>query len=225
MIIVMDVHQVIGERELDFEDTYRDVYLPEVGSAGDARLLWFGWSPHGGGEGYEAVTLTAYRDIEAWDGYSERLRYGDLAERATDVDAMRYTLHTSVHVPADWSPLASLDLAGVPTAVQEHDPVLMRLDSIEPNGSLDDLQAALAKAAADHDGRLLELVGSWSSCFGDAAGDAVHVLYRVADRNELAAALGHQDASSTWPGSLASAIDRPATRTRLLRMVRWSPLA
>jgi hypothetical protein len=226
VIIVMDIHQVIGERELDFEDTYRDVYVPAVSSTNDARLLLFGWLPHGGGEGYEAVTLTGVRGINAWDEFSERLRYGDLAEWATAVDAMRYGLDTTLHDVAEWSPLAELDLDLVPaTAREERVPVLLRLDSIAPTGTLAELDDALGTAAANSDASLLELVGGWSSCFGDMAGDAVHVLYRVVDREALSKALEDQDSNAAWRGSLAASIGQAAERTRLLRAARWSPLA
>jgi hypothetical protein len=226
VIIVMDIHQVIGERELDFEDTYRDVYMPAVAATNDARLLLFGWLPHGGGEGYEAVTLTGVRGIDAWDAFSERLRYGDLAEWATAVDAMRYGLDTTLHDVAKWSPLAELDLDLVPaTAREERAPVLLRLDSIVPDGALAELDDALGKAAANSGPSLLELVGGWSSCFGDMAGDALHVLYRVVDREALAKALEDQDSNAAWRGSLAASIGQAAERTRLLRAARWSPLA
>jgi hypothetical protein len=57
------------------------------------------------------------------------------------------------------------------------------------------------------------------------AGDAVHVLYRVHDRGKLADALDSQDANATWPGSLAAAAGMSASRTRLVRTARWSPLS
>ena len=114
MIIALDIHQVIGRRELDFEDSYRDDYVGAVATDPHARLLWFGWLPHGAGQGYEAVTVTGFDDIEAWDRLVERTRYGDLAEWATEIDAMRYHSVTTVSVTAPWSPLDSLKLADVP---------------------------------------------------------------------------------------------------------------
>ena len=41
MLFVHDVHAVMGERELDFEDSVRAEYAPAVGADDDSRLLWY----------------------------------------------------------------------------------------------------------------------------------------------------------------------------------------
>jgi hypothetical protein len=225
VIIVQDIHQVIGERELDFEDAHRDVFVTEVAASG-GRVLWFGWLPHGGGEGYEAVSITAFADLPTWDTWSERLRYGDLAEWATGVDAMRYTLVTSLHTVADWSWLSSLSLESVPATVEDgHSPVLFRLDSIETSSGIASTVSALHSASTAASTELLEPVACWSSLFGDVAGQSVHMLYRVGSRERLADALDDQDAQHVWLGSIVAAAGLTALRTRLLRTVRWSPLS
>jgi hypothetical protein len=80
MLIVQDIHQVIGRRELDFESLYRSNIEPSLKSDSGMSLPFFAWCPHGSGEGYEAVTLTALADGEALDRYQERIRFGDLGE-------------------------------------------------------------------------------------------------------------------------------------------------
>src|SRR6476659_3932329 len=156
VIISLDIHQVIGEQELAFEDTYRDVYVAALGENPDARLLWFGWLPHGAGQGYEAVTITAATDIAAWERLVERSRYGDLGEWATTVDAMRYSLDSSIHVTSPWSPLERLALSDVPTTIDDREPTVLRLDTFAP---IDLAQASdqLGRAHASADESLLAL--------------------------------------------------------------------
>jgi len=93
MILVQDIHQVIARREVDFETAYRET-APRL-NTDDASFLWFAWAPHGGGEGYEAVTLASFGDPDALARHQERMRYGDLGEWWASVEAMRYTLHSS----------------------------------------------------------------------------------------------------------------------------------
>ena len=58
MLFVHDVHAVMGERELEFEDALRDAYAATVADD-DTRLLWYFNSTHGAGEAYKVVTITA----------------------------------------------------------------------------------------------------------------------------------------------------------------------
>ena len=91
MLFVHDVHAVMGERELEFEDSVRGEYAPLVATDDDSRLLWYLNSTHGAGEAYKVVTLTAVRDGAAWERLVERLRRGDLSAWNSRAEAMRYT--------------------------------------------------------------------------------------------------------------------------------------
>ena len=224
MIIIQEVHQVIGKQELLFEDSYRDVYLPKVGEDPATRLLLFGWAPHGAGQGYEAVTITAAADFAAWDRHVERTRYGDLGEWATSVDAMRYELTVSLSVTEPWSPLAGKNLNDITSSAVDRDPVVFRLDTIAP---VDPTAASkkLEGASAGADTSLLQLAGVWSSALGELDGGALSALYHVASLERLHDVLDAQDPQLVWPGSLihAAQLDDAPMRTRLLRTARWSP--
>jgi hypothetical protein len=119
MILVQDIHQVIARREVDFETAYRKT-LPSL-NTDEASFLWFAWAPHGGGEGYEAVTLSSFADANALERHQERMRYGDLGEWWASVEAMRYTLHSSTHVLESDAPTVSEG---------DREPALYRLDQL-----------------------------------------------------------------------------------------------
>jgi hypothetical protein len=225
VIIALDIHQVIGRRELDFEDSYRDNYLGAVADDQHARLLWFGWLPHGAGQGYEAITVTGFDDIEAWDRLVERTRYGDLADWASEIDAMRYHSEGTLHVTAPWSPLDSLKLADVPVEIGDREPTTLRLDTFVPTGGAA-ADEKLRAAFGESDSSLIALEGCWRDAFGDLGRGDISLLYRVRDEARLREALDEQQPGARWPGSLVAAtgLDDLPSRTRLVRTARWSPL-
>ena len=225
MIIIQEIHQVIGVQELPFEDSYRDTYLPAVATDPDTRLLWFGWAPHGGGQGYEAATITAARDLGAWDRLVERGRYGDLAAWATSIEAMRYSMQVHVCEVENVVPVDFADLNSVPGTAGDHAPSVLRLDSLrsaDPRGVL----AALANAAASSASGMLAPAGCWASILGGLDRAPVHILYRIGSPDDLRDALGAADPLHQWSGSLtvAAGLDDEPMETRLLRTARWSPL-
>jgi hypothetical protein len=211
MILVQDVHQVIARREVDFESAYRDA-VPKLNDEA-ARFLWFAWAPHGGGEGYEAVTLSSFADVEALDHYQERLRYGDLGEWWTSVEAMRYALHSSTHF-LESKPLTV-------EAKDDHDPALYRLDQLTVSVPLAEVHEKVVTALRDrrHDG-ILDVMAWWTPLLGDLDRPSVTVLNRI--RSDEAFLEAFADPTKSWAGGVeGSFVVR--RDVRLLRTARWSP--
>ena len=134
MLFVHDVHAVMGERELEFEDSVRGEYAPLVATDDDSRLLWYLNSTHGAGEAYKVVTLTAVRDGAAWERLVERLRRGDLSAWNSRAEAMRYGLQSTLLVALPSSPLVDVELATVPTEPQNHGLAVYREDTLDGTG-------------------------------------------------------------------------------------------
>jgi hypothetical protein len=231
LLFVHDVHAVMGERELDFEDALRDEYAGAVADD-DTRLLWYFNSTHGAGEAYKVVTITAVRDGAAWERLVERLRRGDLSGWAGRAEAMRYGLTSSLLVPVPWSPLADLDLATVPVGPQEHPAALYRedaltgsgIDVIAPGGAPAAVPAAAsggAQAGADADA-VMTCVAALAPAI--APGDALRILYRIDDQERWTAAFGTDAGWHDWPGSLTPTLpDQVRGSSRTLRTTTWSP--
>lgn len=219
MLLIQDVHVVIGREELPFDDAYKNAFAPAVASDPGTRFVAFFWAPHGGGEGYEAVTLTAAADLDAVTRHQERLATGDLADIWVDLEAKQRRLHSSLHLLAEWSPLVQSDLDAF--VIGEHPTALFRLDSFTVEGPVAD---AVAEIETQHrkapDDAATTIVGCWSPFLGELDEPVVTVLSRVTSDEALRAAF----ATPTEPWVGAPALPRARRLTRLLRSVTWSPV-
>jgi hypothetical protein len=224
MLLIQDIHQVIGRSEVPFEESYRDELVPALAENGDASLVFFGWLPHGGGEGYEAVTLTAVTDVDALDRHQERLRRGDLTSWWTSVEAKRYTLTSSLQLTSDEGAAALRPSTGPAVAGAGG---LFRLDSGVAAGDAAAVAGAItAQLGPGSDADACRLVACWSPFFGALAGSTVHVLYRITDHVRLAEALEADAATHRWSGTADPAhfAGGGPQRHRLVRAAGWSPL-
>jgi hypothetical protein len=219
VLLIQDVHIVIGREELPFDDSYQNEFAPRVADDADTRFAAFFWAPHGGGEGYEAVTLTAVADVDALARHQERIATGDLADCWVDLEAKQRSLESSLHVLTDWSPLATDGLDGF--TIHEHPTALFRLDTFTVDGPVADAVAAVelqCRNASDDD--TVSIVACWSPYLGELAEPLVSVLSRVASDDALRSAFAAP--TESWSG----VPDLPGSRlTRLLRSVGWSPVA
>jgi hypothetical protein len=220
VLLIQDVHIVIGREELPFDDAYQNEFAPRVSDDPGTRFAAFFWAPHGGGEGYEAVTLTAVADVNALARHQERLATGDLADCWLELEAKQRNLESSLHVLADWSPLAAGGLDAF--TIDDHPTALFRLDAFTVDGPVSDAVAAVEsqhRSASDDD--TVSIIGCWSPFLGDLDEPVVSVLSRVASDDALRAAF----AEPTQPWSGAPALPDARRLTRLLRSVTWSPVA
>ncbi|HEX3449534.1 MAG TPA: hypothetical protein VHS97_14865 [Isosphaeraceae bacterium] len=226
MIILQQIHQVIGEREFDFEETFRDALLrPDFDSK--VKLLWFAWSSHGTGEGYEALSVIGFRDLSTWNELDERTRYGDLASWATAIDGMRYSLHSTLNRVPDWSPTIHIELSGAGPKASPHEPSQLRLDTVSFGPDVDDGSKRVCDAAAESSGDLLELIGCWIDYFGNAGSGLGHFLSRIRVSQALSDELDNEAVTARWAGSpsVLGRLPRSLIRSRFLRTVPWSPLS
>jgi hypothetical protein len=222
VLFVHDVHAVMGERELEFEDSVRTEYAPAVAADDDTRLLWYLNSTHGAGEAYKVVTITAIRDGAAWERHVERLRRGALSAWSGRADAMRYGLVSTLLVGSASSPLAELDLASVATEPQEHPLAVYREDTLAGAG-LDAVLDAADPSLGDTDDAVLTPVGTFRPAVDPSPRRVV--LYRVAEPDRWTPVFGLDAGWDDWPGSLTPTLP-PAVSgsSRMLRTSSWSPL-
>jgi hypothetical protein len=220
VLLIQDVHIVIGREELPLEDAYQNVFAPRIAQDASARFAAFFWAPHGGGEGYEAVTLTAVADADALARHQERLTTGDLADTWLELEAKHRQLFSSLHVLADWSPLAAGGLAAF--NIGDHPTALFRLDSFTVDGPIADAVGALEfQYRGAPEDTIVSIIGCWSPFLGDLEEPVVSVLSRVTSNEGLRSAFA--EPGKPWAG----APELPGARrlTRLLRSVTWSPVS
>jgi hypothetical protein len=234
MLLLHEVHEVVGARELEFEVAMRDGWMPAVADRADARLLYFLHHAHGTGASYRVVTITALRDGAAWERLSRRVLDGDLASWTRDLDGLRHEVHAKLLVPLPWSPLQEVDLGSVPTAPAEHPLTLFMEDTVWPfEGRLEDYversgthYAREMKQAAEHGPRLLTVDASFRTTLGSHRRREVILWQKVVQPEGMLRLLTHELPASyrkagTW---MVDALElRDQWQSRMLRSSSWSP--
>ena len=74
MLLLHEVHKVVGRNEEEFEAAYRDYWMPTMAKSDYARLLWYANHALGSGVSYNVVTVTAIKDGRAWEDLARRCR-------------------------------------------------------------------------------------------------------------------------------------------------------
>ena len=233
MLLLHEVHTVVGPREDEFEAQFRDGWMPMLGKTDDARLLYYLKLAHGTGRAYHHVTITGLRDGNAYESLVRRVQTGDLRAWAADVDTMRHEVAGKILVPVEWSPMRDLDFSAVPTDGREHDAALFMEDSAWPHEAMLDeyLEAARTHYAPSLEARtersLLTLLAVFQAALGAPRRREV-VLWQRVDFPERLPALftrelpAHVKGPGTWMHDALRV--RDDWESRLLRTATWSPL-
>lgn len=236
MLFLHETHQVHGHHEANFDEAYRTGWLPVLAGGDDGRLLYYLRHAHGTGPSYRVITITALADGAAWDRLARRVESGDLAAWASDLDRMRHDVEAKMLVPLPWSPLQSIDWSTVPTDASEKPLSLFMEDTVWPfEGKLDEYVERSGSHYAEEmkrDGgagpRILTVDGSFRTAFGSGRRREV-VLWQKVQRPEAMERLlcNEVPPQYTKPGTwMHDALSlRDQWQSRLLRTVRWSPLA
>lgn len=236
MLIIHEVHQVVGRHEAEFEELYRS--HPDDD---DVRLLYYLHHAHGTGPAYTVVTMTGVRDGNAWHRTSHRMRYGDMREWANAADALRHEHHAKVLTPLPFSPpdsaLTNVDFATPPRNLGSGDEqALFMEDTAWPYRGKH--EAYLDRAGtqyvdtlrdAEESGRsMLRLEAALAPVWGTSRRREVVLWQRVLRPDLLAGLLSHDvpaefRAPGTWMHDALEVRDQ--WESRLLRAAPWSPLA
>jgi hypothetical protein len=232
MLLLHEVHTLVGRAEHAFEEHVRNGWMPAVASD-DARLLYYLKLAHGTGRAYHVVTITALRDGNAYERLATRVQRRDLREWAAHADTMRHEVEGKILLPLDWSPMFDVDFASVPTDGREHEAALYMQDSAWPyeaklDAYLDAARTHYAPSLEQQTARsLLTLLGVFQAALGAARRREV-VLWQRVDHPERLPGLftmelpPHVKAPGTW---MHDALEvRDDWESRLLRSATWSPL-
>jgi hypothetical protein len=233
MLLLHEVHTVVGRHEDEFEDAFRKGWMGALGDDADARLLYYLKLAHGTGRAYHHTSITAFANGDAYERVARRIQSGDLRSWAADVDGMRHEVKGKLLLPVDWSPMGDLDLSTVPTDGREHDPALYMEDSAWPYEAK--LDTYLEKARTHYlpsleqrsERSLLTLLAVFQAALGAPRRREV-ILWQRVDFPERLPGLftrelpGHVKGPGTW---MHDALEvRDDWESRLLRSASWSPL-
>jgi hypothetical protein len=218
MIIIQDIHQVIGRNELDFENLYRQTIQPTLQKDNTMQLPFFAWCPHGAGEGFEAVTITTLTDGETLDRYQQRIRHGDLRTSWAQSETMRYNLHSTIHQLHDTTPDWQQQLTP-PTST------LYRLDTLELTVPPTTITTQLHHLIHHTTTGVLTPLCWWSPLLGDANNRTITTLSRITTKTALKATLHPTNSTTPWTPSAEQTLNHTTTKIhrRLLRTPTQNP--
>lgn len=234
MLFLRETHEVIGEREREFDAAFRDGWMPALAETAGARLLYYLRHAHGSGPSYQVVTWTALRDGIAWDELVQRVDAGSLREPARALDRLRHDVTAKLYLPLPWSPLQRVELASVPHAAVAHEPTLFMEDTVSPReGRLEDYVEAsgshYAREMREHDEKghaLLRVEAAFRTAFGSHRRREVVLWQKVVQPKGLLPLLTREvpeayQRPGSWMHDALALRDR--WESRLLRTVAWSP--
>lgn len=235
MLLLHEVHEVVGPHEDAFEAAYREGWLPALAASEDARLLHFLHHAHGTGVSYNVVTVTLLRDAVAWERLAGRVHGGDLAEWAAGVDRLRHEVTSKLLVPLPWSPIQEIAIGDVPTDAKSRDPVVYMEDTVWPyEGALERYiersGAHYAQEMSEHaraGTAILRVEASFRTAFGTGRRREIVLWQRVVQPKALSALVSREvPMRYKQPGGwMHDALElRDRWESKLLRSTSWSPL-
>lgn len=235
MLVLHEVHTVVGEDARRFERLWRDELTGRLAEQPGVRLLWYFDHAAGSGPSYNVVTLIGLADATAWERLVHQTHGGDLAPLWRRLDRLRHEAVGKVVQPVEWSPMRDLDLGAVPADGREHEQSLYMEDTGWPTAPIDEYLAFWDASyhrfleALPPDRRLLRI----EACFRTAWGSHRHpegiLLQKIGSLEALKGLLTSTERYDPdhWPGSYmhgALAL-RDQWESKLLRSARWSPLS
>jgi hypothetical protein len=232
VLFIHEVHKVVGKSASQFEEAYRDGWMPKLAEGPDARLLWYSDLAHGSGLAYRVVTVTAVADGAAWQRLAERVAGGDLQSWARQLDSLQHQCTSRVMVPLEWSP--SIGLADVPTDAAEHEPTMYMEDTMWPFpgriGDYVEAAGSVYRRSLDSDGARvgLKIALALQTLPGAGRSPEVTLMQKISSLSPLIHLLTNDiPPEVTKPGSwMHDALDlRDQWQSRLLRTAVWSPLS
>lgn len=231
MLFIHEVHTVRGRAEDAFEAAFRDVWMPTLAAADEARLLWYANHAHGSGPAYNVVTVTAVRDGPAWERLARRIQNGDLQQWMRDLDELRHDVHAKLLVPLPWSPLGDVEFDQVPVDGRQHELTLYMEDTMWPYEDkfleyIDRCGEVYSKSL-DRPNPLLTIEAAFQPALGSHLRREVALMQRIHDPEALLKLLQTEiPPEFRGPGSwMRDALElRDQWTSRLLRTSSWSPL-
>ena len=231
MLFIHEVHTVRGRAEDAFEAALRDVWMPTLAAADEARLLWYANHAHGSGPAYNVVTVTVVRDGAAWERLARRIQQGDLQHWMRELDELRHDVDAKLLVPLPWSPLQDVDFDEVPVDGRRHELTLYMEDTVWPYEDkfveyIDRCGEVYSKSL-DRPNPLLTIEAAFAPALGSHRRREVALMQRIHDPQALLTLLQTEippefRGQGTWMHDALELRDR--WTSRLLRTSSWSPL-
>lgn len=227
MLYLHETHEIAGGKMEEFETALRELWIPLIEQSG-ARLLWFWHHTHGTGPSYQAVSITAVRDWQAWGELVSRSTT-DAAWRSWYTRAWQYRREVTAKLllPTSWSPLQDVDL-GAHSTTHDAPPSLYLHDTGWPyTGKLDAYVDALGGIfhPATSGAQMIAVEACWTVCPGTGRFHEVVLLQKILNWDAFSHLLTSGEPPSRPGDWMQEGLKyRDRWESKLLRPVSWSPL-
>jgi hypothetical protein len=224
MIFLHETHDVVAGKMEEFWEGVRSEWRPLVEASGTARLLWAFELAHGTGASYQAITITAVRDWQAWGALAERddEQARDWRRRS---GALRHETTAKLLLPAAWSPLRQVDLDSPPAT--DGPPTVFLHDTGWPfPGRLDDYVDALGAIYHPQvrQSRMISIEACWRIAPGTGRQHEAILLQKILDWPRFTELLARGEQGAQRGGWMTAGLRyRDRWDSKLLRTTPWSP--
>jgi hypothetical protein len=221
------IHALRPGTEGTFEAHVRDEWLPAVNSHDGSRFAWYGTSTSAARFADEAITIVAFDDMKAFEGFAAAER----ASAATrSLRAQRTGVQTRLLRPIDYDPWTAAGTE-IPDGPSEGAVVAYMHDFVPPvtgqmRGYIDMMRERyMALSSQDLSGVVLRT--SWQTVSGGGRMPEMFNLSEIRDVDALVALIAHEiprdyKQMGTWMWEALATRDQ--WTTRLARSASWSPV-
>ncbi len=231
MIYLHETHEVIGGKMDEFSEAMRDRWKGLIEKDDLARVLWFWKLPHGTNVSYQAISITAVRDWQAWGRIVHSMvEDGDWRSWNKDVCRYRRDVVSKILLPNPRSPMQEVDFSSVGGQEDDEMPALYLHDTGWPYPGLmeeyiDALHGVLEQQMAEIQPPVITAVAGWRTCPG--AGRFHEAIFLSKIHNwELYSFIITFGEPEPQPGEwmVEGLKYRDRWESKLLRTDKWSPM-
>jgi hypothetical protein len=227
VLYLHQIHDLRSGDETAFETFVRDDWLPVVNAHSGARFVWYGMPTSAARFAHEAITIVAFDDTRAFDGFATTERESAATRALRD---KRNGVQTRLLQPIDYDPWTAAD-ATIPDGPQQGKSVAYMHDFVPPvigqMRSYIDMMRERYMALSSQELSGVVLRASWQTVSGGGPMPEMFNLSEIRDVDALVALIGHEipreyKQMGTWMWEALATRDQ--WTTRLARSATWSPM-
>jgi hypothetical protein len=227
VLYLHQIHELRPGNEAAFEALVRDDWLPVVNANAGARFAWYGMPTSAARFADEAITIVAFDDARAFEGFATTERDSTVARSLRE---KRTGVQTRLLRPIDYDPWTAADTT-IPDGPQEGEAVAYMHDFVPPvtgqmRGYVDMMRERyMALSSQELSGVVLRT--SWQTVSGGGRMPEMFNLSEIRDVDALVGLIAHEISREykqmgTWMWEALATRDQ--WTTRLARSATWSPV-
>lgn len=231
MIYLHEIHEIVGGKKEKFSEAMRSQWKPLIERDGLAKVLWFFHHAVGTSVSYQAVSIAAIRDWQAWGTIVERF-VNDPTWKKWNQDVCQYRKDVVARLllPNPLSPLQEVDFDQVGVALDDDMPAIYLHDTGWPYpGKMEEyieaLHTVLEPQMAAVQPPVISIAATWRTCPGTGRFHEAIILSKIHNW-ELFSFVITLGEPTPQPGDwmMEGLKYRDTWESKILRTADWSPM-